>query len=784
MTKVVVKRTTNGRYFITTPDTKRVFNGDGWVARNTVDMNSILGDKNEVKALLPKAKEMITEHADPSVYVDPWRDRGFDIEVVDYPSTTGTELGKKFIIDTNGTEIVVTEPEDGKYYIEGNAQVFASFDEAMEEILNDSQKDRYVITESLRKLAGIPAPKNKKLNESFTGMAPMGVKKSGKSDLHTLREKLDRALSEDDKKVRAVDAPEHDGKEAFHGEYKDTDGKWAKVTNKNGDKISYTSRDNAIAGAESERKKLKLDESAADENGDTYKGKKVRAVPAKGKKGAFHAQFRRKEEDKWQTVKDKNGHETDYTSRSNAIAGAEAMLNRDLSKKLTESAEETMKFHGHTFKKSRLKSFDTDDAANEFMEKNAGWGALGERDGKVWVAEKDYLGEANDLTVKSKTPAMSIVGEHKDNMDIKSAIMYLSQYPDGALHHDIFERENFVFRTRNGEWKFFDSVKDTSEPWDWRKDISELEKSAGNSYDMRKGWWYEPIDWKNELTGDTGWFDDLLNENAPSNEYFTLVGQPAGGKFEIIFGDFDRDTVKDELQSMKADADKYYKVLKVLKTKDDQASIDAAVAKLNGAVNEAEGDDGSNAKYLLIRVSSTKKQDVLARHATIDWLKKLYPADDWKPNSVGGISSKSQSLVIKKLDWVKEAVEEDKAVIAAGTRRDGKKFRKKFTSRKTFEGWKTRDVTNEYMVESLNGLPLNEHDKSEFDTSKYHVERDRNGHYGITNKETGKVTYVQGIDMVEFREEILENDRFWKLSSERQDDLLAKFVPAKGDVEK
>ena len=66
-----------------------------------------------------------------------------------------------------------------------------------------------------------------------------------------------------------------------------------------------------------------------------------------------------------------------------------------------------------------------------------------------------------------------------------------------------------------------------------------------------------------------------------SHRYFTLaIRQPDRCYFGIEFGDYDRSVVQDELQ--------YYldqgfprSALKIVSSRDDQASINAAVAALN-----------------------------------------------------------------------------------------------------------------------------------------------------------------------------------------------------------
>lgn len=65
----------------------------------------------------------ITEHDDPSAYVEPWEKEGFDI------GTIRDSDGLTFIVSKDGTDIEIHEPETGTYKTDGKA--FDSFDDAM-----------------------------------------------------------------------------------------------------------------------------------------------------------------------------------------------------------------------------------------------------------------------------------------------------------------------------------------------------------------------------------------------------------------------------------------------------------------------------------------------------------------------------------------------------------------------------------------------------------------------------------------------------------------------------
>ncbi len=69
---------------------------------------------------------------------------------------------------------------------------------------------------------------------------------------------------------------------------------------------------------------------------------------------------------------------------------------------------------------------------------------------------------------------------------------------------------------------------------------------------------------------------------ARARTYYTLVSKgPDDTRWAIEFGDYDRNTVRDERDDMK-DGDYCDHRFKIITTNDDQASIDAAVAELNG----------------------------------------------------------------------------------------------------------------------------------------------------------------------------------------------------------
>lgn len=107
---------------------------------------------------------------------------------------------------------------------------------------------------------------------------------------------------------------------------------------------------------------------------------------------------------------------------------------------------------------------------------------------------EEFIGEANELTIDAKTGAVE--GPYKDNLDPESAAHYIQQYPDGILQNDVFETYSFIFLNAYGEWKFYHSVRNAVENWDWSDDVQDIIDSFnGDEIDTKNfmsGFWYEP----------------------------------------------------------------------------------------------------------------------------------------------------------------------------------------------------------------------------------------------------------------------------------------------------
>lgn len=78
--------------------------------------------------------------------------------------------------------------------------------------------------------------------------------------------------------------------------------------------------------------------------------------------------------------------------------------------------EEAVKFNGRTFKNT--KSFNDDDSANAFMQKNKDWGVVGTKGGKVFLAPMKDMGEGFEPELEAIEEAKKQNGDEKmDRVD-------------------------------------------------------------------------------------------------------------------------------------------------------------------------------------------------------------------------------------------------------------------------------------------------------------------------------------------------------------------------------
>lgn len=165
---------------------------EGKVKPDFLDLDKDGDTKEPMKKAAMDKKKKITEHKDPSEYVNKWKKLGFDIDVEDLPND-----GKKFKISNKGIETVITEPETGIYKTTDDKK-FKSFDDAVDHLLKNTFVDINV-TESvdyLKRMAGIPKSEKKNLNESFSPIADTIVFKEP-NDLSIMAQKLNEIANSD-----------------------------------------------------------------------------------------------------------------------------------------------------------------------------------------------------------------------------------------------------------------------------------------------------------------------------------------------------------------------------------------------------------------------------------------------------------------------------------------------------------------------------------------------------------------------------------------------------------
>jgi hypothetical protein len=139
-------------------------------------------------------KKTVTEHKDPSEYVNKWKDVGFDVDVEELPSD-----GKKFTISNKGIETVISEPETGTYKTT-DGKTFKTFDDAVDHLLKNTFSDINVTesTDYLKRMAGIPKTEKTNLTESFSPIADTIVFKQP-NDLSIMAQKLNSIVHSETK---------------------------------------------------------------------------------------------------------------------------------------------------------------------------------------------------------------------------------------------------------------------------------------------------------------------------------------------------------------------------------------------------------------------------------------------------------------------------------------------------------------------------------------------------------------------------------------------------------
>jgi hypothetical protein len=184
-----------------------------WIKANAKSFKEKFGDNWETKLYQAAWKKFgktktITEHDDPSSYVDAWKEKGFDIEVTDYvPFNSRDKKGLQFNIKNRGLTTHIREPETGTYLLVGDKREFTSFDDAMNALILNTSKDQFVTEGTimtdimkLKELAGIPETEKKILTENATAMPQMKLY-GEKSEMQTMIEKLNAIAMDDDEEL-------------------------------------------------------------------------------------------------------------------------------------------------------------------------------------------------------------------------------------------------------------------------------------------------------------------------------------------------------------------------------------------------------------------------------------------------------------------------------------------------------------------------------------------------------------------------------------------------------
>lgn len=125
--------------------------------------------------------------------------------------------------------------------------------------------------------------------------------------------------------------------------------------------------------------------------------------------------------------------------------------------------------------------------------------------------------------------------------------------------------------------------------------------------------------------------------------YFTLIGRPLGtatdgpAPYEAIFGDYNRSFAVDERDDKRDSGE--YAGLRVIKTGDKQADIDAAIDKLNGvtratpklrdsdAIAREDKEIGEAVAAARLRVAEAVASDGLLDGASVEARKAGYATD-------------------------------------------------------------------------------------------------------------------------------------------------------------
>jgi hypothetical protein len=104
---------------------------------------------------------------------------------------------------------------------------------------------------------------------------------------------------------------------------------------------------------------------------------------------------------------------------------------------------------------------------------------------------------------------MNIQGDDKSGMDWEEAKRYLDLYPNGTVHNDMFDTDSFITLSKDGNYLFYDSVKDQVEPWAWSELDQMVDMNDPQDQKYMADWWYHDGGQMDVTNGGHTWWDDL-----------------------------------------------------------------------------------------------------------------------------------------------------------------------------------------------------------------------------------------------------------------------------------
>ena len=146
---------------------------------------------------------------------------------------------------------------------------------------------------------------------------------------------------------------------------------------------------------------------------------------------------------------------------------------------------------------------------------------------RSWIDDDINAASGNDVFEGELTrPALqgTISGPPKEDMTYIEAKKYLDKFPEGALMHNTFERDAFVFKKADGSYGFFDDHrKPAVDTWNWDTDIKNLLDvlDIKGEPEILTDWWYDPIEDFSMHKGGTELLKGLIDGTITENSKFT-----------------------------------------------------------------------------------------------------------------------------------------------------------------------------------------------------------------------------------------------------------------------